>query len=200
MHASFLTGGAALAGYHLGHRSTDDLDLFTLDKDDFERLRFVLRDVAEELRATLTIKLNAPGFCRYLLANAHDTLVVDTVLEIATQRSPEKPSINGVRVDPPEEILANKLTAVMGRMEERDLVDLLFLARDNHSIEEALPWAERKDGGCTPAALAWLLSETKCGNAQNLPGGVSGSELQSFIDALVVKLRALALPDAKPIE
>jgi hypothetical protein len=25
----FLTGGAALAGFHLGHRTTDDLDLFT---------------------------------------------------------------------------------------------------------------------------------------------------------------------------
>jgi hypothetical protein len=26
----FLTGGAALAGFHLGHRETHDLDLFTL--------------------------------------------------------------------------------------------------------------------------------------------------------------------------
>jgi hypothetical protein len=27
----FLTGGAALSGYHLGHRDTHDLDLFTLE-------------------------------------------------------------------------------------------------------------------------------------------------------------------------
>ena len=27
----YLTGGAALAGYHLRHRETTDLDLFTLD-------------------------------------------------------------------------------------------------------------------------------------------------------------------------
>ncbi len=26
----FLTGGAALAGFHLGHRETHDLDLFTV--------------------------------------------------------------------------------------------------------------------------------------------------------------------------
>lgn len=37
-----LTGGAALAGFHLGHRTTDDLDLFTRDADAFERGRFVL--------------------------------------------------------------------------------------------------------------------------------------------------------------
>jgi hypothetical protein len=27
----FLTGGAALAGFHLGHRTTRDLDLFTVE-------------------------------------------------------------------------------------------------------------------------------------------------------------------------
>lgn len=51
----FLTGGAALAGYHLGHRSTSDLDLFTLDADTFERGRFVLEDVAQELGAALRV-------------------------------------------------------------------------------------------------------------------------------------------------
>ncbi len=29
-HRFFLTGGAALAGFYLGHRETHDLDLFTL--------------------------------------------------------------------------------------------------------------------------------------------------------------------------
>ena len=41
----FLTGGAALAGFHLGHRTTDDLDLFTTSDAAFERGRFVLSDV-----------------------------------------------------------------------------------------------------------------------------------------------------------
>ena len=31
--AFFLTGGAALGGYHLGHRLTDDLDLFSPGPD-----------------------------------------------------------------------------------------------------------------------------------------------------------------------
>lgn len=45
----FLTGGAALAGFHLGHRTTDDLDLFTSQGAAFERGRFVLTDVAAAL-------------------------------------------------------------------------------------------------------------------------------------------------------
>jgi hypothetical protein len=35
-HDFFLTGGAALAGFHLGHRTTGDLDLFTTDDRAFE--------------------------------------------------------------------------------------------------------------------------------------------------------------------
>jgi hypothetical protein len=42
----FLTGGAALAGFHLGHRATDDLDLFTPQQAAFERGRFVLEDIS----------------------------------------------------------------------------------------------------------------------------------------------------------
>ncbi|HEX9733963.1 MAG TPA: hypothetical protein VGG06_18480 [Thermoanaerobaculia bacterium] len=33
----FLSGGAALVGFHLGHRETSDLDLFTVDTAAFER-------------------------------------------------------------------------------------------------------------------------------------------------------------------
>ena len=49
----FLTGGGALVGYLLRHRFTDDLDLFTLSQDSFERGTFALRDVARHLDADL---------------------------------------------------------------------------------------------------------------------------------------------------
>jgi hypothetical protein len=63
-------------------------------------------------------------------------------------------------VDPADEILANKLTALVGRAEERDLIDVMFLERAGYPVEAALPAALAKDGGCTPATLAWLRSET----------------------------------------
>ena len=46
-HGFYLTGGAALAGYHLGHRETSDLELFTSDAAAFERARHVLRMLQE---------------------------------------------------------------------------------------------------------------------------------------------------------
>lgn len=190
----FLTGGAALAEFHLGHRTTDDLDLFTTSAAAFERSRYVIRAVADDLGASLDVRQDAPGFRRYAIARADSTVIVDAVHEQTVQRIANKPRIGAVVVDPPEEILANKLTAVVGRMEERDLVDILFLERAGYRVEDALPSALAKDGGCTPATLAWLLSEIRIPDGIVLPGNVAPETLRTFIDDLVVRLRRSAHP------
>lgn len=190
----FLTGGGALVGYHLHHRSTDDLDLFTLDAVAFERARHVLPAVAESLGARLEIRVEAPDYLRVLLTRPDQGLVVDVVRERVKQVIPEKPVIDGIVVDPPEEILANKLTALVGRQEERDLVDVLRLEQRGYSLEPALAAALEKDGGCTPATLAWLLSQLAIPDEAVLPGDTSPAELRDYVGKLVVRLRRLAAP------
>ena len=96
---------------------------------------------------------------------------------------------------PIEEILVNKLTAALSRSEERDLVDLLFLERAGHPAEQALSAALAKDGGCTPAALAFVLSQVEVADDAQLPADVSGRELRAFLDDLVKRLRAAAVPN-----
>lgn len=81
-------------------------------------------------------------------------------------------------------------------MEERDVVDLLFLARAGYPVEGALQSAVAKDGGCTPATLAWLLSEMRIPDGVTLPGDVAPAELRAFVDDLVVRLRRAAHPGA----
>jgi hypothetical protein len=190
----FLTGGGALVGYHLGHRETLDLDLFTTDAEAFERSRHVLADLASALGAQLSVRQDAPGFRRVVLMRGDEGLVVDLVIEHVHQAVPNKPVIDGVKVDPPFEILANKLCAIVGRAEERDLVDLWALERHGLRVEDALPVALEKDGGCTPANLAWLLSQVQIGQDANLPGGVSAEELRSFLANLIERLRRSAHP------
>lgn len=192
----FLTGGGALVGYHLHHRLTDDLDLFTLDAAAFERSRHVLPAVAEKLECTLDVRQDGPGFRRYALAKSGDLLVVDLVHERVHQVCKEKPEIDGVRVDPPEEILANKLTALVGRAEERDLVDVYFLERLGYRVEDSLAAALVKDGGCTPATLAWLLSELRISDDARLPGGVVAETLRTYVAELVKRLRRAAAPSS----
>src|SRR5437868_12963163 len=72
----FLTGGAALAGFHLGHRRTDDLDLFTTDDEAFQRGRRLLVDLAASLGGTLEIRQDTPRFVRSVITRADDALVI----------------------------------------------------------------------------------------------------------------------------
>ena len=191
----FLTGGAALAGYWLHHRPTSDLDLFTLDDSAFERAPHVLRDAVAKLGATSDVRQDSPGFKRFTVSREGDAVVVDLVRERVQQIHIKKTEIDGVLVDPPDEILANKLNALVGRQEERDIVDVMLLERDaNLRVEDLLPAALSKDGGCTPATLAWLLSELKIPDGVRLPAGVTPVEVRQYIDQLVTRLRRLAHP------
>ena len=190
----FLTGGAALAGFHLGHRTTDDLDLFACDASAFERGRFVLADVAAALGGELQVRQDAPGFKRVVLTRGDEGLVIDLVKDTGPQLHLDKLERDHILVDPADEILANKLTALVGRAEERDLIDVMFLERAGYPIEAALPVALAKDGGCTPATLAWLLSEITIPDGAVLPAGVSPTELRAYVTELIARLLVLAAP------
>jgi hypothetical protein len=153
-----------------------------------------MRRIAEDLQSSLETRQDAPGFKRYALIRPGDGVVVDLVYERAAQLVPEKSSIDGIVVDPREEILANKITALVGRMEERDLVDVYFLERAGLHVEDYLDAALAKDAGATPAALAWLLSEISIPDEAKLPGGLAPSELRAYLTELVKRLRLKAFP------
>lgn len=192
-HHFFLTGGAALACFHLGHRETHDLDLFTLE-DAIESGFAVANEVARELGASVESIQTAPDFRRLLVQREGEAIVVDLVRERVWQTTPEKPVINGVRVDPPEEILANKLCALLSRSEIRDLVDVRALESAGYRIEAALAAAALKDTGLTPAQLAWVLSQIELGEDLKPPGGVSVEELRGYMADLIARLTRLAFP------
>jgi len=191
--AFYLTGGGALAGYHLGHRETHDLDLFTLSGAMEGGVR-ALRDAADEIGASWEEVRSAPEFRRVLLSRGGESVIVDLVVEHTEQVRPEKPSHGEVRVDPAEEILANKLCTLLGRSEIRDLVDVRALEGLGLSLTDALAAAQLKDGGLTPAQLAWVLSQITIGSEATLPGGVAPQELREYLRGLIDRLARLAHP------
>lgn len=189
----FLTGGAALAGFHLGHRETHDLDLFTME-DALDAGAAVAAEIARQWSASLESIQTYPDFRRLLLKRNDEAIVIDLVRERVTQLTPEKPVINGVRVDSAEEILANKLCVLLSRSEVRDLVDVRALEASGYRIEDALPAAASKDTGLTPAQLSWILSQIELGDDLVPPGGVSTEELRQYLADLIARLTRLALP------
>jgi len=154
----FLSGGAALAGFHLAHRRTHDLDLFTTADIIGEGER-ALALAAEALGATIEKIQTAPDFRRRIVRRGEEAVVVDLVRDRTPQGPMPKQSFGDIRVDPPQEILANKLCALLSRSELRDLIDVYALEQAGFPVEDALPLAEKKDAGLTPAQLAWVLSQ-----------------------------------------
>jgi len=188
----FITGGAALAGFHLHHRNTKDLDLFATEGilDDGVA---ALRAVAAELGASIEAVQTAETFRRFLLRRGADSVIVDLVRDLAPQLHAEKQWFGEVRVDPPDEILANKLCALLSRAELRDLVDVYALLKEGYSIETGLAGASKKDGGMSAAQLAWVLSEVQIGDDAR-PPGLTVEELRSFLEQLQDTLTRLAYP------
>ena len=189
----FLTGGAALSGFYLGHRETEDLDLFTLN-DVLDEGIAVLFEIAREMGASCEPIRTSPDFRRFLLRRSTEAVLVDLVRDRAEQLVPEKPVVNGIRVDVPEEILANKLCALLARAEIRDLVDVRALEMAGYRVEDAVPNATRKDAGLTPAQLGWVLGQMELGTDAVPPGGVSVQELQQYLADLIARLARLSFP------
>ena len=189
----YLTGGAALAEYHLGHRTTEDLDLFTrsapLDEGDN-----ALRETARELGAQIEALQTSPDFRRRLVRRGDEAVVVDLVRERVPRGEQEPQFHGGIAVDPPEEILANKLCTLLSRAELRDLVDVMALERAGFDLPDALLLAARKDAGMTPAQLAWVLSQIRIGDDAEIPGDCTVSELRSFVESLQQRLTRMAFP------
>lgn len=189
----FLTGGAALAGFYLGHRTTEDLDLFTTTAllDDGETS---LVEAAKQVGGTIERVQTAPHFRRRLVRRGDEAVIVDLVFDSAPQLHSEKQRIGEVRLDSPDEIQVNKLCALLSRAELRDLVDALTLDRAGYSIEEAARHAAIKEGGFSPAQLAWVLSEVRIGDDASVPAGWSPRELRDGLEQLRARLARMAFP------
>ena len=192
--AFFLTGGGALAGYHIGHRFTDDLDLFSPPAEPMELAVQRLRRAAAAICATVESVQEAPEFRRFSVQRGTDTTLIDLVIDRAPQLVVDKELVGRVRIDPQREIAANKITALLGRTAPRDLVDIFALFDRGHTLEATLADARTKDAAVDPGTLAWVLSQWRLGPSVPLPIGVSLDDIERMRTQLIERLIALAVP------
>ncbi len=165
----FLTGGAALVVALEIPRTTKDLDLFTASPEAFEGGDSLVHSVANSIQAETVALRTAPLFRRYRISRGSEATLVDLVSEPVAPVNPAKLRKNGLIMDPPEEILVNKICAIVGRGEGRDFVDAYFLSQLGLDIEKALVDANLKDGGVDASSLLYVLSDTHWGKFR-VPG------------------------------
>jgi hypothetical protein len=195
-----LTGGGALAGVHLGHRETRDLDLFWRSR--FE-LGALVADIVSALRtAGLDVQVlrTAPAFGELRVADERDVCIVDLVAEpSAAIEPPEEALVEGkaISVDSKQEILANKLATLLERSEIRDLVDVKALLDAGGDLQAGLRDAPKKDAGFSPLTLAWVLKGYDPRPAVKALGwdAHQAEELLSFRQWLIDRLTKSAAPE-----
>jgi hypothetical protein len=119
------------------------------------------------------------------------------IVDVARDRAPqlyEKVARDGILTDAVEEIVANKLCALVGSAEIRDLVDLYFLEHAGYPAERFIGDAARKDAGVTAATIAWLLSGLPI--PSSVPAGLDTDTLRAFARDLEQRMRRLAARDS----
>jgi predicted nucleotidyltransferase component of viral defense system len=124
----YLTGGTALSRFYFNHRYSDDLDFFHSDCAVFpDAFRLMLRSFRERW-PDITLEVDAKDFKRLWLKVQNTILKIDFVAD----RVPRIgiPAVKGsFRVDTVRNILSNKVCAILGRDEEKDVVDLIWISK-----------------------------------------------------------------------
>ena len=186
----YLTGGTALAAFHLHHRVSVDLDLFTLDDLALHEADILLPQLAASMNCRLGAMRRTEHYREvFLEPESGDPLKIDMVRDFGPQYG-EHIRSGPVIVDSIENIGANKLTAILGRTEPKDFVDLYFILRAGYSFDDLLAKAQTKDLGLHPFYLAGSLRQAR--NFRRLPATtppLTLSELQ--YDMLVLADRLL---------
>lgn len=197
----YLTGGAALSAFFLHHRRSLDLDLFVTDAAALDELEALLQAECDARGWTAEELRRYPGHRRYLVRGDGEETIVDLVHEPVAQivAPDEKPRHANLTVDDLDDLVANKLCALLGRGDIKDLVDLYYLSESGVDVLAYLDAARRKDGGMEATTLAYVLRGMRTDPASLLLfEPLSPEVLAAFRDRLVTRLLRLAWPGDPP--
>jgi hypothetical protein len=154
----YLTGGTALSRGYFNHRFSDDLDYFVNYHEAFQRLVQIQIDrIRQIFPSGVDIDYQAESFCRIFVGQ--EKLKIEMINDVPSHigNIVDHPVLG--RIDSKENILANKVTAVVDRFLPKDIVDIYFLLGDGLDIKRALLDADSKAAGISPLLVAKVLTE-----------------------------------------
>jgi hypothetical protein len=155
----YLTGGTAVSRGYLQHRFSDDLDFFVNDERLFTRWTSRIIQALLQVENWVVNVLNQDEFfVRFVLTVNNVHLKIEMVNDVPTHVGEiiDHPILG--RLDSRENILANKLTAVLGREEPKDLADIWgFCCHLDMPIQPAIVGAQSKAAGIFAPDLARVL-------------------------------------------
>lgn len=129
----YLTGGTALHRFYYDYRYSDDLDFFAYNDNIFGESVNEIMDALIEKNYKVEHTVATKDFHRFEVNNF---LQLDFVND-RVHREGKSNVIGNIRVDNKINILANKITAIVGRDEEKDFFDLFSLV-----LNESFSWKD----------------------------------------------------------
>jgi len=159
----FLAGGTALT-LQLGHRTSTDIDLFTLKEQSF----MAIIQYLNKNYKNVDVNIGKDDFSRIFVNGIKIELVEynEKLLEI-----PEKE--DGITLVGKKEIAAMKLAAILKRTEPRDFIDIAYLLNEM-SLKNMFDLYKEKFGSISPLYIKRTLL-TKSSNIKDnewLVGGI----------------------------
>ncbi|MCL5612303.1 MAG: nucleotidyl transferase AbiEii/AbiGii toxin family protein [Chloroflexi bacterium] len=155
----YLTGGTASSRGYLHHRFSDDLDFFVNDDNRFglwaER---IIQALTQTKDWSCQVLVKEERFVRVNLTENKAVLKIEFINDVPARvgQIQNHPVLG--RMDSPENILANKVTAVLDRNEPKDFADIWgFCTQKELSLYEAITNAQSKAAGVFPVDLARAL-------------------------------------------
>jgi hypothetical protein len=130
----YLTGGTALGRFYLNHRFSEDLDFF-INADTYyaHYISELKNKISTRFKVNLQQSLFADDFTRFFITEDDTYLKIELVNDVDYYFG--TPAIFKFgKIDTPINILSNKLTAIVGRDEPKDVFDIIHLSL-NYSFD-----------------------------------------------------------------
>lgn len=112
----YLSGGTAASRGYLNHRFSNDLDFFTNDDPLFGLwIERIIKSLGQVQELSLQVLLKEERFCRMIVSRARVELKLEWINDVPAHvgKIVEHPVLG--RLDSAENILANKITALIDR-------------------------------------------------------------------------------------
>lgn len=156
--SSRLVGGTAIA-LHLGHRKSIDIDLFSTETMDLNAIARLLRSKFNAGNVTITDEMVAAEVNGIKVEMWHNWMMPF-----------KQPAVisDGIRLAAPEDLAAFKLSAIVGRREKKDYVDLCFLF-DKLGTKKVLEDFKRYDPLMSLKSVSFALSEVRTAQENKSP-------------------------------
>jgi len=179
----YLTGGTAASRGYLQHRFSDDLDYFVNDDDRFGLwVERIIQALTKEW--TCEVLMKEERFARLNLIQGDAMLKIEMINDVPSRTGDivNHPILG--RLDSADNILANKVTALLGREEPKDLADVWgFCYQKKLSLNDAITGAQGKAVGIFPADLARVLCSVRKEDWESIRW-IKPPPLETFISEL----------------